>query len=84
MKYYKISEKTLKEYLIMAHYFNALEMGGVDNWEWYSYSISDYIKDCSVIDETHYDDIEHIVDTEMATMTLCHCEEQLSAAETIM
>jgi hypothetical protein len=84
MKYYRINEKVLHEYLTMAHYFHALECGGVDNWEWYSESINDYIKDCSAIDFTNYESIEEIVESEMAEMEICHCEPSRSTFDTMV
>lgn len=75
MKYYRINEKLLHEYLTMAHYFHALELGGVDNWEWYGEAISNYIDDCAAIDFTNYESIEDIVETEMAEMKLCKCSD---------
>ena len=45
MKYYKISEEKLLGLLETKHEFTALSFGGVDNWDWYSESCSDYIKD---------------------------------------
>lgn len=41
-KFVKISINELKELITAAHYFYALEQGGVDNWEWYGASLQDY------------------------------------------
>lgn len=73
MRYYQVSEEFLRGLLLAAHTYHALENGGVDNWEWYGASVEDYIKDCSIIDETHYEDIEDIVDADLANCTECHC-----------
>ena len=81
MKFYRVNEKILHEYLVMAHYFHALECGGVDNWEWYGASVSNYIKDCSVIDETNYESIEEIVEAEMASLQICKCEDAITFDE---
>ena len=84
MKYYRINEKLLHEYLTMAHYFHALELGGVDNWEWYGESISNYINDCAAIDFTSYESIEEIVEGEMAEMEICHCESPKTTFDTMV
>lgn len=41
----KISEKRLKELERAAAKLQALENGGVDNWEWYSESLKDWYKE---------------------------------------
>ena len=43
MKYYIIDELRLKELLVTEARYDALENGGVDNWEWYGASIQDYL-----------------------------------------
>jgi hypothetical protein len=43
MRYYRISEPALRELLMAAHNYAALEGGGVDNWEWYGESLSQYL-----------------------------------------
>lgn len=68
MKYYKISESFLKDLLTMAHTYQALESWGVDNWIGWGEAQSEYINDCSIIDETNYECIEDIVDADIATM----------------
>lgn len=65
MRHYKVDEATLRDLLIRGHYYEALEHGGVDNWEWHGASISDYIDDCSAIDEVHYESIEEIVEADL-------------------
>ena len=42
---YIVPEKRLRELLKAEAYFDAIETGGVDNWEWYSDSLKDYLKD---------------------------------------
>ena len=74
MKYYRVSEEFLRELLLATHTHHALESGGVDNWEWYGASVEDYIKDCCVIDETHYEDIEDIVEADLMHCSECHCD----------
>lgn len=41
----KISEKRLRELEIAEKKLNALEAGGVDNWEWYGEAIEPFIKE---------------------------------------
>lgn len=43
MKYYLIEESRLKELLKSEARLDALEWGGVDNWEWYGESLSQYL-----------------------------------------
>lgn len=45
MKYFKVSEKELRTFIEYRAKLEALEAGGVDNWEWYSDSIDDYLND---------------------------------------
>ena len=55
----KIEKKELRELLEAYHRLQALECGGVDNWEWCGESIKDY---CA---EANCKDIEDIVDKEI-------------------
>lgn len=71
MKYYKVSEKMLRNLLEAAHTYWALEAGGVDNWEWHGVSIDQYVSDCLVVDETKYDSIEDIVEEDMKNFDEC-------------
>ena len=68
MKYYKISEDFLKNLLTMAHTYQALESWGVDNWIGWGDAQREYVQDCSVIDETHYECIEDIVNADITVM----------------
>ena len=52
-EYYKISKKKLLELLEADAKLEALENGGVDNWEWSGASMSDYL--LSYIQEIHPD-----------------------------
>ena len=65
MKFYKISEKDLLRLLKDAYRFQALECGGVDNWEWYSASFGDFIEMCNKDDNTEYEDIEEIAEASL-------------------
>ena len=62
MKFYKISEKDLLRLLKDAYRFQALECGGVDNWEWYSGAFYDFIEECSKDEEKEYTDIDEIAE----------------------
>lgn len=42
-RYVKISIKELQELLEAEAKLNALECGGVDNWEWYGEAFSNYL-----------------------------------------
>lgn len=63
--YRKIEENALRELLIAAHKYWALERGGVDNWDWCGASECDYVDDCIVTDEQHYDSIEDIAEEDL-------------------
>ena len=52
-EYYKISRKRLLELLEADAKLEALENGGVDNWEWSGASMEDYL--LSYIQEIHPD-----------------------------
>jgi hypothetical protein len=47
MNEYIVSEKELRELIEAANKYRALECGGVDNWEWFGYSLDDYLGDCA-------------------------------------
>ena len=61
-KYYKIHEDALRDLLYDSFKLAALENGGVNNWEWYGMSISDFIKNNGQPNDT---DIENLVDREI-------------------
>jgi len=42
---YLVTEHTLRDLLNDSNKLIALECGGVDNWDWCGYSISDYVAD---------------------------------------
>ena len=45
MKYYKISEKELKDLLASHLELNQLQWSGVDNWCWYGESKCEYLEE---------------------------------------
>lgn len=60
-KYYKIAEKQLISLYAASMKLEALECGGVDNWNWYGESLRDWIIDdingLSYTDPTAYREI---------------------------
>lgn len=59
VRYYKISEEDLLYLLAAAGRMEALEQGGVDNWEWESESRHNYL------DEIGYKDFESMAKVEI-------------------
>lgn len=55
--YYLVSEKTFKSMLEDALKCRALEIGGVDSWEWYGVSLWDFLKEWS--SENEIEDVEN-------------------------
>lgn len=58
-KYYKVSESELRELIYDSMTFSALQNGGVDNWEWYSTSIQDFIEANGKPNDSIYDIAEN-------------------------
>lgn len=44
MKYYRIAEDELLNFIVSDMRLSALENGGVDNWEWYGVSLGNFIE----------------------------------------
>ena len=63
--YRKIEENALRQLLIAAHKYWALECGGVDNWNFYGEAIYAHVDDCIVTDEQYYDSIEYIAEEDL-------------------
>ena len=61
-KYYKVSESELRELIHDSMKLCALENGGVDNWEWYGFSIQNFIEANGSSDD---DDIYDITEKEL-------------------
>lgn len=57
-----ISRDELKEMHESCMLMDALRGGGVDNWEWYSESISDYLKFINEDNGTDYQDFDEAVE----------------------
>ena len=53
---FKITKSQLVELLMAEAKLNALESGGVDNWEWYGESRKDFLK------ETGFSDFEELAE----------------------
>lgn len=62
MSYYTVSEKRLKELILAELNLAALEQGGVDNWEWYGDSVSDFLNRLSEEYEQNFEDFEDITE----------------------
>lgn len=60
-KYYKVSESELRELIHDSLLFNALQNGGVDNWEWYGVSIQDFLEANSENEEDEYELADRIM-----------------------
>lgn len=56
---YIIDENNLKDILCKASVYEALEQGGVNNWEWFSESITD------MLNTLGYETVEEMVDEEL-------------------
>lgn len=56
MKKYIIDEKELKQLIKDSLELNALERGGVDNWEWYGEALEEYDED-EEIDFSSYKEV---------------------------
>jgi hypothetical protein len=65
MKYYKISEKALRELITAANQFYALECGGVDNWMWCGESCCDFLRQCGEDASREFEDFEELTDYEI-------------------
>lgn len=63
-KKYIISENKLRQLLKDEIKLEALEYGGVDNWEWYGDSIQDYLKECN------FEEIEDLIEKELQNYSL--------------
>lgn len=76
--YYKISKEKLIELFAAYEKLCALENGGVDDWEWYSFTINDYLNSCQInsfeefaeeeIKNLPFVTVYHIDDYEIALM----------------
>lgn len=69
---YIIDEKELHELLYSYYKLEALEYGGVDNWEWYNDSIKDFLDNILGANKYSYNNegIEILVEKEIETYEL--------------
>ena len=58
-----IPENEMKELLSAYHILNILERDGVDNWEWYMASLSDYLEEDGLDPEKN--DLEDLVEKDL-------------------
>lgn len=82
VRYYQISEPDLRDLLMAAHIYHALAAGGVDNWEGAGESVVNYIQECGIIDFVHYEEMEEIVEADIANFPVCNCDR--SSLETFL
>ena len=61
MKYYKVPEDTLREFIYESMILAALENGGVDNWEWYGPSIKTFKEANANPGEGFWDMVERVM-----------------------
>ena len=61
-KFYKVSESELRKLYEAKECYNALQRGGVDNWEWYSDAISQYLEDNKA------EDFDQLVELDLAQL----------------
>ena len=77
--YYKVSKEKLIELFAACVKLQALENGGIDKWEWYDFSLNDFLKDygfnsfeeCAKkeIENLPFVTVYHINDYDIALMT---------------
>lgn len=69
MKYFKVSEAELREYLLAVSKLDCLERDGVDDWSWYMAGREEFIAEClgKTVEEVKKNDLdfEDIVDLEI-------------------
>ena len=63
--YRLIKESDLRDLLIAANQFWALESGGVDNWMWCGESCHDFLAACNEEMGTDFEDFESLADHEL-------------------
>lgn len=69
MKYFKISEAELRDYLLAVNQLACLERDGVDNWSWYMEGRMEFIAEClgKTVEEVKENDLdfEDVVDLDI-------------------
>ena len=78
-KYYLVTEDDLKTLLRESFELNALQSGGVDNWEWFSDSIADSLKDYNTFYSTNHETIDEIVEDDIKNFKhiICYVDKPL-------
>lgn len=69
MRYFKVSELELRDYLLAVNKLACLERDGVDDWEWYMASRKEFIAEClgKTVEEVEENDLdfEDVVDLDI-------------------
>lgn len=69
MKYFKVSEAELRDYLLAVNKLACLERDGVDNWTWYMEGRASFIAEClgKTVEEVRENDLdfEDVVDLDI-------------------
>lgn len=69
MKYFKVSEAELRDYLLAVVKLDCLERDGVDNWTWYMEGRERFIAEClgKTVEEVKENDLdfEDVVDLDI-------------------
>ena len=69
MKYFKVSEAELRDYLLAVNKLACLERDGVDDWSWYMAGRSEFVAEClgKTVEEVedNYLDFEDVVDLDI-------------------
>lgn len=75
-----ISREALYDLIRDSNTLAALEIGGVDNWDWYGYSIKDYVNTWKRDNPDCWAGM-HAEDVDIDTMSMCELEEYRTVAE---
>ena len=69
MKYFKVFEADLRDYLLAVNKLACLERDGVDNWSWYMEGRTEFIAEClgKTVEEVRENDLdfEDVVDLDI-------------------
>ena len=75
MKKYILDGKQLKELLVAANQFWALEQGGVDNWEWCGESCCNFLEEYGAEAGREFEDFEEMAEYDMTFYEAVEIEE---------
>ena len=62
-KYFIVPESDLRRLINQSNHYEGLDLGGVDNWEWYGDSLHDYLKN------QHVEDFDELTELDLARFT---------------